>query len=114
MPVAGRRAIRCAPSGRDPGRRGGLAVDGLGQLLLGNGLDVPVIEITLGGFAVVAEEAVCSLAGADLGAQVDGEALARRSFKLRKGQTLKLTQPVLGARAWRGGARWFQCAESAG
>jgi len=70
--------------------------------LLGNGLDVPVIEITLGGFAVVAEEdCLLALAGADLGAQIDGEALAPwRSFKLRKGQTLKFTQPVLGARAY--------------
>ena len=70
--------------------------------LLGNGLDLPVIEITLGGFAVVAQEdCLLALAGADLGAQIDGEALAPwRSFKLRKGQTLKLTQPLLGARAY--------------
>lgn len=70
--------------------------------LLGNGLDLPVIEITLGGFAVVAEEdCLLALAGADLGAQIDGEMLAPwRSFKLRKGQTLKLTQPLLGARAY--------------
>jgi allophanate hydrolase subunit 2 len=52
--------------------------------LLGNGLDAPVIEITLGGFTVVAEEdCVLALAGADLGAQVDGETLAPwRSFRL--------------------------------
>ncbi|MCU0072683.1 biotin-dependent carboxyltransferase family protein [Pseudomonas koreensis] len=70
--------------------------------LLGNGLDLSVIEITLGGFTVVAEEdCVLALAGADLGAQIDGEALAPwRSFKLRKGQTLKFTQPLLGARAY--------------
>ncbi|QTD34841.1 biotin-dependent carboxyltransferase family protein [Pseudomonas fluorescens] len=70
--------------------------------LLGNSLDLPVIEITLGGFTVVAEEdCLLALAGADLGAQIDGESLAPwRSFKLRKGQTLKFTQPLLGARAY--------------
>lgn len=70
--------------------------------LLGNDLDVPVIEITLGGFAVVAEEdCMLALAGADLGAQLDGQALAPwRSFKLNKGQRLHFTQPLLGARAY--------------
>ena len=70
--------------------------------LLGNRLDAPVIEITLGGFTVVAEDdCVLALAGADLGAQVDGEALAPwRSFRLHKGQRLQFTQPLLGARAY--------------
>ncbi|MGH8384387.1 MAG: biotin-dependent carboxyltransferase family protein [Pseudomonas sp.] len=70
--------------------------------LLGNGLDAPVIEITLGGFAVVAEDdCVLALAGADLGAQVDGQMLAPwRSFRLNKGQRLQFTQPLLGARAY--------------
>lgn len=70
--------------------------------LLGNGLDAAVIEIALGGFCVVAEEdCLLALAGADLGAQLDGQALAPwRSFKLRKGQRLKFTQPLLGARAY--------------
>lgn len=70
--------------------------------LLGNQLDAPVIEITLGGFTVVAQEdCVLALAGADLGACVDGEALAPwRSFRLNKGQRLQLTQPLLGARAY--------------
>ena len=70
--------------------------------LLGNSLNAPVIEITLGGFTVVAEEdCVLALAGADLGAQVDGEALAPwRSFRLNKGQQLQFTQPRLGARAY--------------
>jgi len=70
--------------------------------LLGNGLDVAVIEITLGGFAVVAEDdCLLALAGADLGAQIDGQPLAPwRSFKLGKGQRLQFTQPVLGARAY--------------
>jgi biotin-dependent carboxylase-like uncharacterized protein len=70
--------------------------------LLGNGLDLAVIEITLGGFAVVAEEdCLLALAGADLGAQIDGQPLAPwRSFKLGKGQKLQFTQPLLGARAY--------------
>ncbi|QVW24754.1 biotin-dependent carboxyltransferase family protein [Pseudomonas hormoni] len=70
--------------------------------LLGNALDATVIEITLGGFSVVAEDdCLLALAGADLGAQLDGQALAPwRSFKLRKGQRLQFTQPLLGARAY--------------
>ena len=63
--------------------------------LLGNELDATVVEITLGGFTVVAEDdCVLALAGADLGAQVNGEALAPwRSFRLNKGQRLQFTQP---------------------
>lgn len=70
--------------------------------LLGNGLDAPVVEITLGGFSVLAEEdCVLALAGADLGAQVDGQPLAPwRSFRLHQGQRLQFTQPQLGARAY--------------
>ncbi|WP_273819308.1 MULTISPECIES: biotin-dependent carboxyltransferase family protein [Pseudomonas] len=70
--------------------------------LLGNSPDAPVVEITLGGFAVVARETCClALAGADLGAQVDGQALAPwRSFILEAGQRLQFTQPLLGARAY--------------
>ncbi|GLH37328.1 5-oxoprolinase subunit C family protein [Pseudomonas moraviensis] len=70
--------------------------------LLDNELDAAVVEITLGGFAVVAEEdCLLALAGADLGAQIDGQALAPwRSFKLNKGQKLQFTQPLLGARAY--------------
>jgi biotin-dependent carboxylase-like uncharacterized protein len=70
--------------------------------LLGNGLDAAVIEITLGGFTVVAEDdCVLALTGADLGAQVNGEPLAPwRSFRLHKGQRLQFTQPLLGARAY--------------
>ncbi|MGY4662602.1 biotin-dependent carboxylase uncharacterized domain-containing protein [Pseudomonas sp. NFIX51] len=70
--------------------------------LLGNALDVPVIEITLGGFSVVAEElCLLALAGADLGACIDGRPLSPgRSFILQKGQRLRFTQPYLGARAY--------------
>ena len=70
--------------------------------LLGNDLNAPVIEITLGGFTVMAEEdCVLALAGADLGATVEGEALVPwRSFRLQKGQRLQFTQPKRGARAY--------------
>ncbi|MED7668702.1 biotin-dependent carboxyltransferase [Pseudomonas moraviensis subsp. stanleyae] len=70
--------------------------------LLGNELDAAVVEITLGGFAVVAEDdCLLALAGADLGAQIDGQALAPwRGFTLHKGQRLRFTQPLLGARAY--------------
>ena len=70
--------------------------------LLGNALDAPVIEITLGGFSVVAEElCLLALAGADLGACIDERPLSPgRSFILQKGQHLRFTQPYLGARAY--------------
>ena len=62
---------------------------------------IAVIEITLGGFAMVAERTACWRGGADLGALIDGQALAPwRSFKLSKGQKLQFTQPLLGARAY--------------
>ncbi|WP_277590584.1 biotin-dependent carboxyltransferase family protein [Pseudomonas chlororaphis] len=70
--------------------------------LLGNALDAPVIEITLGGFSVVAEElCLLALAGADLGACIDERPLSPgRSFILQKGQRLRFTQPYQGARAY--------------
>ncbi|AZD06925.1 Allophanate hydrolase 2 subunit 2 [Pseudomonas chlororaphis] len=70
--------------------------------LLGNALDAPVIEITLGGFSVVAEElCLLALAGADLGACIDERPLdPGRSFILQKGQRLRFTQPYQGARAY--------------
>lgn len=70
--------------------------------LLGNELDAAAVEITLGGFAVVAEEdCLLALAGADLGAQIDGQPQAPWcSFRLAKGRTLRFTQPLLGARAY--------------
>ncbi|AZD00760.1 biotin-dependent carboxyltransferase family protein [Pseudomonas chlororaphis] len=70
--------------------------------LLGNALDAPVIEITLGGFSVVAEElCLLALAGADLGACIDERPLSPgRSFILQKGQRLRFTQPYQGARTY--------------
>ncbi|MBT2374301.1 biotin-dependent carboxyltransferase family protein [Pseudomonas fluorescens] len=70
--------------------------------LLGNALDASVVEITLGGFTVRAEEyCLLALAGADLGAYVDERAISPgRSFILQKGQRLRFTQPFSGARAY--------------
>lgn len=54
--------------------------------LLGNPLDAPVVEITLGGFTVQAQGyCVLALAGADLGAYIDERAVSPgRSFILQK------------------------------
>ncbi|AZF51931.1 Allophanate hydrolase 2 subunit 2 [Pseudomonas sp. R4-34-07] len=70
--------------------------------LLGNALDAPVVEITLGGFTVQAEDyCLLALAGADLGAFIDERAISPgRSFILQKGQRLRFIQPFKGARAY--------------
>ncbi|MEG1340595.1 MAG: biotin-dependent carboxyltransferase family protein [Pseudomonas sp.] len=70
--------------------------------LLGNPAEAAVVEVTLGGFSLVAEQDCClALAGADLDARIDGEALKPwSSFTLRRGQRLRLNQPVQGARAY--------------
>lgn len=70
--------------------------------LLGNSLDAPVVEVTLGGFTVLAEDyCLLALAGADLGAYVDERPVSPgRSFILQKGQRLRFTQPFSGARAY--------------
>ncbi|MGV8920996.1 MAG: biotin-dependent carboxyltransferase family protein [Pseudomonas sp.] len=70
--------------------------------LLGNAFDAAVIEITLGGLVLLAEQDCClALAGADLGAKLDGRPIAPwRSFFMGKGQRLSFTQPIMGARAY--------------
>ncbi|AIN57171.1 biotin-dependent carboxyltransferase family protein [Pseudomonas soli] len=70
--------------------------------LLGNALDSAVVEVALGGFSVVAEEdCMLALAGADLDAQVDGQAVVPwTSFNLGRGQQLTLRQPRQGVRAY--------------
>lgn len=70
--------------------------------LLGNAPDAAVIEITLGGFSLVAEQDVClALCGADLDARLDDAPLAPwRSFVVRRGQRLSLNQARLGLRAY--------------
>jgi biotin-dependent carboxylase-like uncharacterized protein len=70
--------------------------------LLDNALNAAVIEITLGGLTLLAEEDCClALAGADLGAMLDDRPVSPwRSFFMKKGQRLRLTQPNGGARAY--------------
>lgn len=70
--------------------------------LLGNKPGAAVIEITLGGLTLVAQDdCTLALAGADLAAAIDGQPLKPwRSFSLSKGQTLTFTQPLIGARAY--------------
>lgn len=78
--------------------------------LLGNPLDATVIEITLGGFSLVAEQDCClALCGADLDARLDDARLAPwRSFVIRKGQRLSLNQARLGVRAYLAAPGGFQ------
>ena len=84
--------------------------------LLGNALDAPVVEITLGGFTVQAEEyCLLALAGADLGAFIDERAISPgRSFILQKGQRLRFTQPFSGARAYLAAPGGFDAPEVLG
>lgn len=78
--------------------------------LLGNALDAPVVEITLGGFTLQAEEyCLLALAGADLGAFIDERAISPgRSFVLQRGQRLRFTQPFSGARAYLAAPSGFE------
>jgi biotin-dependent carboxylase-like uncharacterized protein len=84
--------------------------------LLSNPLDATVIEITLGGLTLIAEADCClALAGADLGAMLDDRSIAPwRSFFVRKGQRLRFTQPVLGARAYLAAPGGFDAVEVLG
>lgn len=70
--------------------------------LLNNRLNAAVIEVTLGGLTLLAESDCClALAGADLGAMLDDRLIAPwRSFFVRKGQQLRFTRPITGARAY--------------
>ena len=70
--------------------------------LLGNDLNAAVVEITLGNLSLRCEQdADLALAGADLAATLDGQALKPwQTFKVRQGQRLDFNQPVSGARAY--------------
>ncbi|MHA6494436.1 5-oxoprolinase subunit C family protein [Pseudomonas borbori] len=70
--------------------------------LLGNPLDAAVVEITLGNFELLCQQdGVLAVAGADLGATLDGAPLPPWSaFSVRQGQRLRFAQPRLGARAY--------------
>ncbi|MGY4494330.1 5-oxoprolinase subunit C family protein [Pseudomonas sp. TE3610] len=84
----------------------GGALDWLAQhwanWMLGNRLDAAVVEVTLGGLQLRCEgEGWLALAGADLGATLDGQLLdVWRPFKVMAGQRLGFASPRLGARAY--------------
>ncbi|UVE16453.1 biotin-dependent carboxyltransferase family protein [Pseudomonas sp. LS44] len=70
--------------------------------LLGNDLRAPVIEIPLGGFALLClQDSHLALAGADLAATLDDQPLTPwRSVAVRAGQRLQFNAPRCGARAY--------------
>lgn len=70
--------------------------------LLGNPLTAAALEIPLGGLTLCCEaDCTLALAGADLGAHLDGQPLAPwRSFPVRHGQRLVFARPVRGVRAY--------------
>lgn len=70
--------------------------------LLGNAWGATVLEITLGGLSLVAEQDTSlALCGADMGATRAGEPLAPwQAFTLRRGETLTFGSPQAGVRAY--------------
>ncbi|TDV60076.1 biotin-dependent carboxyltransferase family protein [Pseudomonas sp. LP_7_YM] len=84
--------------------------------LLNNPPHAAVIEVTLGGLTLIAEEDCClALAGADLGALLDERPITPwRSFFLRKGQQLRFIQPISGARAYLAAPGGFDALEVLG
>lgn len=70
--------------------------------LLGNPLDSAVVEVTLGGFSLrVQQDAWLAIAGADLAATLDGQAVAPwQAFQVRQGQLLEFHRPMAGVRAY--------------
>lgn len=75
---------------------------GWANWLLGNAPDAAGIEIAIGGLALKAEATTrLALAGADLGAELDGQPLAPGAgFMIEAGQCLTFGQPVAGLRAY--------------
>lgn len=89
---------------------------GWANWLVGNAPDSAVVEITLGGFAVIIERDGClGLAGGDLCATLDGEPVQPwRSFVVRAGQRLQFHQPRHGIRAYLAAPGGFDCAPTLG
>lgn len=86
---------------------------GWANALVGNPYDTPVLEIPIGGLTLAAEASTpLALAGADLGAARNGQALAPwQRFQLYTGDRLTFDLPRTGVRAylavpggWRGEA----------
>lgn len=78
--------------------------------LVGNGWGGPALEVTFGGLSLVAErDLAIAIAGADLGATVEGKPLAAwQAFMLREGQVLAFASPVTGLRTYLAVAGGFR------
>lgn len=70
--------------------------------LVGNAMDCPQLEITLGKACFKAHgDVICAITGADMSATVDGEPISPwQSFLIRDGQDLKFSFPRAGLRAY--------------
>lgn len=75
---------------------------GWANWLLGNALDATVVEVGLGAFSLTCQrDGVLAIAGADLGATLDGQPLpAWGAFRVRSGQRLDFAHPRRGVRAY--------------
>ena len=107
---------------QDPGRFGvrrlGVTQGGPADLhafawanhLLGNAWEAAVLEVTLGGLTLVAEQDTrLALCGADLSASLDGTPLSPwQAFTLPKGKALTFGTPVAGVRAYLAVGGGFQ------
>jgi biotin-dependent carboxylase-like uncharacterized protein len=84
--------------------------------LLGNPADVAVVEITLGNLHLLCEQdGYLALTGADLGATLDGQAIAPwHSFRVARNQRLRFAAPIKGARAYLAAPGGFQAASHFG
>ncbi|MBB3330895.1 biotin-dependent carboxylase-like uncharacterized protein [Halomonas campaniensis] len=122
--VIGFRVTRAGPlallqdAGRFGVRRLGVTQGGPADLhgwawanrLAGNAWGTPALEVTFGGLRLVAErDLTVAVAGADLGATLEGEPLALwRPVRIREGQTLAFATPVNGLRAYLAVAGGFR------
>jgi 5-oxoprolinase (ATP-hydrolysing) subunit C len=122
--VIGFRVTRAGPlallqdAGRFGVRRLGVTQGGPADLhgwawanrLAGNAWGTAALEITFGGLHLVAErDLTVAVAGADLGATLEGEPLALwRPVRIREGQTLVFATPVNGLRAYLAVAGGFR------
>lgn len=97
--------------GRFGFRRFGMPVAGpmdreafqLGQDIIGNDEGTNALELFLGGLMIeVLTDHKIVIAGADLGAMIDGETPAPlwKTFQIWKGQTISFTKPISGAIAY--------------
>jgi biotin-dependent carboxylase-like uncharacterized protein len=114
--AAGLRARRAGPLAllQDAGRFGvgrlGVTQGGAADLhgwawanrLVGNAWGTPALEVTYGGLELVAErQLTLAIAGADLGATLDGRTCPLwRSMTIGEGQLLAFATPVNGLRAY--------------